>query len=146
MVPMPISTFPTESSHLRVLLVGSVNGASLALAGWIREQSRVMVVGPLRPKAAVKAFVAAFQPQVIVFDADSWHVALTEGIAQLRTLAPALTLIVLACDASEALRRRCLAAGVDAVFAKTAELGRLAALLATLQPFPAVAAPLLPAS
>jgi len=144
MLPMQTTIYPTDSSHLRVLLVGSVTGASLALAGWIREQNRVMVAGPLRPMAAVKAFVAAFQPQVLVFDVDTWNVSLTQSVVQLRALAPSLTLVVLACDASDALRRHCLAAGIDAVFAKTAELSRLATLLASLQASAAVAAPQTP--
>lgn len=137
---MEDTIYPRESTHLRVLLVGSVNGASLALAGWIREQGRIVLAGPLRPTAAVNAFVTAFRPQVIVFDGDSLSDSLTRNIPHLKGLAASLTLIVLACDASEALRRHYLEAGVDAVFSKTAELGPFAAALASLQIPPAAAA------
>ena len=123
---------PADRALLRVLLIGSVSGASLALADWLQQRERVAVAGPVAATAAVDALAAAHRPQVVVLDVDGLAVPLGKYISQLKTLAPPPTLIVLACDASDALRRHCYGAGVDVVFAKTKDLEGLANLLAVL--------------
>jgi DNA-binding NarL/FixJ family response regulator len=127
------------NAPLRVLLMGSISGARLTLAGWLGQQEGVTIAGPVPTVIGAATQARFFEPHAIILDIDGWRTSISSSIAQLRSLTPATPLIVLSCHAGDALRHYCHAAGADAVFAKTHELDHLAAKLATLPRTPRAA-------
>ena len=118
---------------LRVLLAGCPGPASAALAVWVGEQSGATVAGPATVAAAASRLAETFQPHVVLLDFHGLPVSTAATVAFLKKLAPPPVVVVLTHDASEAMRRRCREAHVDAVFDKTSELEAVARLLQDTQ-------------
>jgi DNA-binding NarL/FixJ family response regulator len=116
--------------RLRVLLVGNVGAASVALSAWLSErEKRLDVAGPAETTAAVLALAASFAPDVVLLDFHGLPVSISLTVSLLKDLSPSPLVLVLTHDASPTMRRRCSDAHVDAVFDKTTELEAVAALL-----------------
>ena len=114
---------------LRVLLAGRPGAASSALAAWVSDQSGVTVAGPAATTAEAPALAATFRPHVVLLDFHGLSISTARTVSALKKLSPAPLVIVLTHDGSEAMRRRCREANVDAVFDKTTELEAVALLL-----------------
>jgi DNA-binding NarL/FixJ family response regulator len=119
--------------RLRVLLAGRPGPASAALAVWVGEQSGARVAGPAAFGTTAPVLAAAFQPHVVLLDFHGLPASTTSTVSLLKKLSPPPLVIVLTHDASEAMRRRCRKARVDAVFDKTSELEAVATLLRDTQ-------------
>jgi len=116
--------------RLRVLLVGHVGAASVALSTWLSErEKRLDVAGPAETTAAALALAARFKPDVVLLDFHGLPVSISYIVSLLKELSPSPPVVVLTHDASDTMRRRCREARVDAVFDKTTELEAVAALL-----------------
>jgi DNA-binding NarL/FixJ family response regulator len=129
METMQITPSADDRAPVRVMLVGAANGANIAVAGWLREQTRATVVGPVPPRVNIATLEAVYHPHFVVVDVDQPIASLAQRIAALTTLKPAPTIVVLTCDDSDALRRHCRALGAEFVFPKASGLDQLAALL-----------------
>ena len=114
---------------LRVLLAGSTNGSGPVLAAWLREQGGLDVTGGGRTTAEMLALATLVRPEVVLLDFHGLPVSIGYTVALFKELIPAPAVFLLTHDASPAMRRRCLAAGVNAVFDKTADLDALRAEL-----------------
>jgi len=115
--------------RLRVLLVGNVGTASVALSAWLSEREKLDVAGPAETTDAALALAASFKPDVVLLDFHGLPVSISYTVSLLKELSPSLLVLVLTHDASATMRRRCREARVDAVFDKTTELETVAALL-----------------
>lgn len=116
-------------SGFRVLLAGRAGAASNALAGWVIEQTGASLSGPGDSVAETLALAAEFQPHVVLLDFHGLAGSTVRTVSLFKELSPSPVVVVLTHDASNAMRRRCRDARVDAVFDKTAELEPVAALL-----------------
>jgi DNA-binding NarL/FixJ family response regulator len=114
--------------RLRVLLIGNPGAASVALSTWLGERE-LDLAGPATTTVAAVVLAASFKPDVILLDFHGLPVSIAYTVSLLKELSPAPLVLVLTHDASAAMRRRCLAAGVDAVFDKTTQLEEVAAVL-----------------
>jgi DNA-binding NarL/FixJ family response regulator len=126
---MNATSRPRDEPPFRVLLAGRPGAASRALATWVSDQSGATVTGPAATMAEAPALIATFHPHVVLLDFHGVTVSTTTAVSLLKVLSPPPFVIVLTHDASEAMRRRCRLAGVDAVFDKTRELEAVATLL-----------------
>ena len=120
----------------RVLLAGSTTESSSSLASWLAEQAGIEVTPSGRTTAETLALATVVRPDVILLDFHGLVVSTGSAVALFKELTPAPAVFVLTHDASPAMRRRCLAAGVDAVFDKTAELEALRTALGQLAASP----------
>jgi DNA-binding NarL/FixJ family response regulator len=134
---MPSAAPATIPPPLRVLVVDGGRPASVALADWLRGHAGMEVRGPAASLAAGLALAATFRPQVVLLDFHGLPVSVGYMVALFKELAPPPLAFVLTHEASAAMRRRCAAARVDAVFDKTAELEALVHRLATIPVDPA---------
>ena len=123
----------SSEPRLRVLLAGRPGTASSALAAWVRDQNGAAVAGPAVTTAEALALATTFQPQVVLLDFHGLPVSTAYTVSLLKKLSPPPLVIVLTHDGSDAMRRRCHEAGVDAVFDKTSELEAVATLLRDTQ-------------
>ncbi|MEO6568192.1 MAG: response regulator [Opitutaceae bacterium] len=115
--------------RLRVLLIGNPGAASAALSAWLGEHELLDIAGPATTTLAAVVLAASFKPEVVLLDFHGHPMSTTYTVSLLKDLSPVPLVFLLTHDASAAMRRRCLAAGVDAVFDKTTELEALAAQL-----------------
>ena len=116
--------------QLRVLLVGNVGAASVALSAWLSEREKLLAVaGPAETTAAALTLAASFEPDVVLLDFHGLPASISHTVSLLKGLSPSPLVLVLTHDASATMRRRCLDAHVDAVFDKTTELETVATLL-----------------
>ncbi|MEO5961311.1 MAG: hypothetical protein ABIR80_19555 [Opitutaceae bacterium] len=129
MVAIPV---PSHAEPLRVLVADGGRPASVALADWLREQTGIEIQGPISPLAATIALAAKFRPHVVLLDFHGLPVSVGYTVALLKEFEPAPAVFVLTHEASDAMRRRCREARVDAVFDKTTELESLARSLTGL--------------
>ena len=120
---MKLSPCAMPVRHIRVLLIGMPGAAGAALSGWLDELAQVEVAGPAPTTVAALVLAARFQPEVV----PARFPRITR-IDQLHRF-PSPLVFLLTHDASAAMRRRCLAMGVDAVFDKTTELETVTAVL-----------------
>ena len=119
---------------IRALLAGSLTGSSAPLAQWLSEQDGVEVTGSGRTTAETLALATVVRPDVILLDFHGLIISTGSAVALFKELTPAPAVFVLTHDASPAMRRRCLGAGVDAIFDKTADLESLREALLQLSP------------
>jgi DNA-binding NarL/FixJ family response regulator len=129
---MPSTSPSSAVAPLRVLVADGGRPASTALAEWLREQNGLEVQGPLSPLTSAIALAAKFCPHVVLLDFHGLPVSVGYTVALLKELTPPPTVFVLTHEVSEAMRRRCREAGVDAIFNKTTELELLAHGLSNL--------------
>jgi DNA-binding NarL/FixJ family response regulator len=129
-------TTSSSGRRLRVQLVGPIGAASGALRAWLGERAGLHLAGPAATIAAALALATTFRPQAVVLDFHGLPVSVTRTVALFKQNRPPPHVIVLAHDASPALRRRCRDARVDAVFDRTNELDLLAAHLEQLRTSP----------
>jgi DNA-binding NarL/FixJ family response regulator len=99
----------------------------------VGDQSGATVAGPAAIAAAAPALAATFRPHVVLLDFHGLSVSTASTVSLLKKLSPPPLVIVLTHDGSEAMRRRCREARVDAVFDKTSELDAVATLLRDTQ-------------
>jgi DNA-binding NarL/FixJ family response regulator len=99
----------------------------------VGDQSGATVAGPAAVAAAASALAATFQPHVVLLDFHGLPVSTASTVSLLKKLSPPPLVVVLTHDASDAMRRRCREAHVDAVFDKTSELEAVATLLRDTQ-------------
>lgn len=123
---------PSSRRPVRVLLAGNATESSSALASWLNEQDGLHVTGTGRTTAETLALASVVRPEVILLDFHGLPFSTAFMVALFKELSPAPAVFVLTHDASPAMRRRCLAARVDAVFDKTADLEALHTALASL--------------
>lgn len=120
--------------EVRVLLVGPVGPASRVLAAWLAESGDYAIAGPAESTAASLALAARYRPHVVLLEFHGLPISIGYLVALFKELTAESLVFVLSHEVSEAMRRRCRAAGVDAVFDKTTELPALAARLAAINP------------
>jgi DNA-binding NarL/FixJ family response regulator len=124
----------SSESRLRVLLLGRSGTASDALAVWVNEQSGATIAGPAAATAKALALADTFVPDVVLLDFHGLSGGSTAHIVSLlKKLSVPPLVVVLTHDGSDAMRRRCREASVDAVFDKTNELDALVTLLTDTQ-------------
>jgi DNA-binding NarL/FixJ family response regulator len=123
----------SNESRLRVLLAGRPGPASDALAAWVSDQSGATVPTFAATTVEALALAETFQPHVVLLDFHGLSVSTVHTVSLLKKLSPPPLVIVLTHDGSDAMRRRCREACVDAVFDKTNELEAVATLLEDTQ-------------
>jgi DNA-binding NarL/FixJ family response regulator len=122
-----------DETQLCVLLVGSSGLASAALASWLADQNAAAIVGPAITLDQMLELGRRFRPHLVLLDFHGLPIAIAAAASRLKELTPMPRIVVLTHDGSDAMRRRCRAACVDAVFDKTSELDAMADLLRDLR-------------
>ena len=120
-----METTPHSTPRLRVLLFSSAGPASVSLTTWLAEQEGLLVCAPASTMHESISLAVEFQPHVVLLDFHGLPVSTGYVVARLKELPLRPAVFVLTHDASAAMRRRCHASGVEAVFDKTAELDAL---------------------
>lgn len=118
-----------DGQVLRILLVGTVGNGSAALAAWLRERAEFAVSEPATTTAAALGLALRVKPHVVLLDFHGLPISTGYTVSLFKELSPPPLVIVLTLDDSEATRRRCRDAGVDAVFNKSTGLDAIVGLL-----------------